>query len=142
MRITIEQLKRIIKEEVEKAIVSPLQEQTQSTSEMILKAFKDFAERSSLMEDPGVQKAIQNNDYTTDYNDVERTNELILGTVESDGGDYLFQAFREEKLIPELRKHIQNYLNNNAPPTKKPRSVKIIPYSKYRWNEDKWGDEL
>lgn len=140
MKLTVNQLRRIIKEEISRMLVEG--EKTMTTGEAILRGFEQFmSERSELTELPEVAQAMEQQDYRIDYDDIGKVNQLILGTIIDGGGDALYDALGGDG-IEELEQFLGEYVEAHAKPLKKPRIIKVIPYSEYRFNEDEFGEEL
>ena len=140
MKITKSQLKEIIKEELGK-VMEPVGEDYEylRLGEVFEKALTDFVnETPALHTNNDVVEALV--DY--DYGHSDKYNALVLGTVIAGGGDFLYDFIEENGLLPALQTKIEQYAEKFAKPTKRPRKLTIIPYSKYEWNEDKWGMEL
>ena len=141
MKITKQQLKRIIKEAIE-AMEAPAKKEFQSVSVLLGKALRDLVSETELKNDPDVVEAVEDHDYETDYENWDRRSVLVLGTIKRDGGDALYTAIEKAGLLDDLLKKMESYVKQHAKPVKRPRKLGIIPYSDYQWNEDKWGEEL
>ena len=111
-------------------------------SDAITAAFEDFVAEKNLNEDPQFEEGFENQEYMTNYFDIH--NQLVLGTIERAGGDYLYDHIKGKDLMSELEKKIGEYIQKCTNPRKRPAKFKIIPYSKYQWNadEDDYGEEL
>jgi len=110
------------------------------TSSAIHAAFEDFVAEKNLNEDPQFKEGFEDHDYTTHYFDIH--NQLVLGTIRSAGGDYLYNHIEEKGLLPELEEKIGDYVQKYTNPRKRPAKIQIIPYTDYQWNEDRYGEEL
>ena len=110
------------------------------TSSAIHAAFEDFVAEKGLNEDPQFKEGFEDHDYTTHYFDIH--NQLVLGTIRSAGGDYLYNHIEEKGLLPELEEKIGDYVQKYTNPRKRPAKIQIIPYTDYQWNEDRYGEEL
>ena len=141
MKITKQQLRRIIKEAIE-AMEAPAEKEFQSVSVLLGKALRDLVSETELKNDPDVVEAIEDHDYETDYENWDRRSVLVLGTIKMGGGDALYTAIEKAGLLDDLLKKMESYVKQHAKPVKRPRKLGIIPYSDYQWNEDKWGEEL
>ena len=110
------------------------------TGDAIIAAFEDFVAENGLNEDPQFKDGFEDHDYTTHYFDIH--NQLVLGTIRSAGGDYLYNHIEEKGLLPELEEKIGDYVQKYTNPRKRPAKIQIIPYTDYQWNEDRYGEEL
>jgi hypothetical protein len=141
MKLTKSKLKQLIKEEIE-AMDAPAEKEFQSVSALLGKALRDLVGETELKNDPDVVEAVEDHDYSTDYEDWDRRSVLVLGTIKMGGGDALYTAIEKAGLLDDLLKKMESYVEQHAKPVKRPRKLGIIPYSDYQWNEDKWGEEL
>ena len=141
MKLTKSKLKQLIKEEIE-AMEAPAEKEFQSVSALLGKALRDLVGETELKNDPDVVEAVEDHDYSTDYEDWDRRSVLVLGTIKMGGGDALYTAIEKAGLLDDLLKKMESYVEQHAKPVKRPRKLGIIPYSDYQWNEDKWGEEL
>ena len=139
MKITKTQLKQIIKEELGRVME---QEEYLPLYKVFGKALNDFVEETELRNNPEVVEAVKDYDWETDYEDWDKRNVLVLGTIKHAGGDFLYDAIKEAGLLDSLLDKLVSYSEQYAKPVKRPRKIGIIPYTEYKWNEDKWGEEL
>lgn len=144
MKLTAAQLRRIIKEEVQKSLKNDATSApVGGTGERIRQAFEKFvAMHPELMEDPDVAHGMENYGYTSSYSRASGANQLVLGSLEAEGGDAMYDAVVAAGLLDSLKKFVEKHVNSTGPATKRPRKFEVIPYSEYQWNEDKRGADL
>ena len=135
MKLTKRRLKQIIKEEIEKSAQEYL-----PLHKVFGKALMDFLEETELKNNPHVVEAVRDYDWTTDYEELDRENVLVLGTIEGAGGDFLYDTIDSAGLLDALLQKLESYSEQYGKPTKVPRKIGVIPYSEYKWNEDKWEE--
>lgn len=137
MKIQIKQLRKLINEVVSETLPE------RGTSFQIENAFKEFvSSHPELLDDPQFADGMDNINYIVSYDDLDSANVLCLGSIQSDGGDYMYDAIESAGLLHDLQQAIEKRVSASRPATKRPRKFKIIPYTENKWNEDKWGNEL
>jgi hypothetical protein len=140
MKITKSQLKKIIKEELGRVIEGGEEEiEYRPLGHVLGDALRDFVDETpALHTDERVAEAVR--DYDWGFSD--QFNGLYLGTIKGGGGDFLYDFIEEKGLLPALQAKMEQYVEERAKPTKRPRKLTIIPYTRYEWNEDEWGENL
>ena len=142
MKLTKEKLKQIIREEMESVMGQEGGEREyQPLSDVLGDALRDFVDETpALHTNDRVVEAVTDHDWGFS----DRYNGLYLGTIKKlgGGGDFLYDFIEEKGLLPALQTKMEQYAEERAKPTKRPRKMTIIPYSDYEWNEDEWGEDL
>lgn len=120
MKLTANQLRQIIKEEVEAAMQGP---KKSSVNDLAEEAFKEF-----VASQPEVLRVLA--PVTSTF----AGDELLLILGGDVMGDATYEAVKDAGLLPSLMQAVENTIKNH-PRAKRVSGVKIIPYSDRPYQE-------